>query len=83
MNAHKLTPVQRKVLNHMASIEGQCRIITGHKKTVMAGEVIYCQTLVPFFLQHHGYIERAAGIAMWQLTDKGWTASRSKAKLRP
>lgn len=78
MNEHKLTPVQRKVLRWMKEAEGQVTFITGHKNTRFAhinGEdYILCQSLVPYFLEHHGYIEKADGIGRRRLTGKGRSA---------
>jgi len=76
VNKHRLTPVQRKVLRWMRDAQGQCRFETGHKTTTLqeAGddnEIVCCQSLVQYFLLHHGYIERADGIAMYRLTKKG------------
>ena len=79
MNKHRLTPVQRKVLRWMRDAQGQCRFETGHKTTSLqeAGddnEIVCCQSLVQYFLLHHGYIEKAGGIAMYRLTEKGRAA---------
>ena len=74
---HRLTPVQRKVIRWMAEDQGQLRIETGHKTTQLVegdgdvDNIVLCQSLVQYFLIHHGYIEKAGGIAMYRLTEKG------------
>lgn len=76
---HRLTPVQRKVLRWMRAADGQVRIETGHKTTTIVegdydNQIVLCQSLVQYFLIHHGYIERADGIATYRLTEKGRAA---------
>jgi hypothetical protein len=83
--SHRLTPVQLKVLRAMSDASGITRIQIGHKATTMQelsnGElVVRCQSFVPYFLKHHGYIERGAGIAAWVLTAKGQTAVDVRAR---
>jgi hypothetical protein len=83
--SHRLTPVQLKILRGMSDASGITRIQTGHKNTTMvelsSGElVVRCQSLVPYFLKHHGYIERGAGIAAWVLTAKGQAAVDARAR---
>lgn len=63
----------------MADDEGQLRIVTGYKNTTLSrdstGEhVVTCQSLVPYFLKHNGYIEQAGGISTYRLTAKGRNA---------
>lgn len=76
MVRHRLTPVQRRVLTWIAESEYVTRIETGYKSTTYwindYGEtIIRCQTLVPYFLVHQGYIQRTAGINGYELTTKG------------
>jgi predicted transcriptional regulator len=81
--AHHLTPVQRKVLRWMRDAEGQVTVQTGHKTTELMWlgneAIVFCQSLVQYFLLHHGYMEKADGIARYRLTPKGAdVASRFK-----
>lgn len=83
---HKLTNVQRRVLNWMRASEFTVRIETGFKKTHLriadTGEsIIRCQVPVRYFLSRHGYIEQTGGIQAWELTPKG-EAAIAKAKGR-
>lgn len=76
MNKHKLTPVQKRVLKWISESKYVTRIETGHKSTTMTindyGEtIIRCQTLVPYFLLHHGYIQLTDGLQVYELTAKG------------
>ena len=53
----------------------------GHKTTFMLegdydDHMICCQSLVLYFLKHHGYVENASGIRRYQLTVKGKHATR-------
>jgi hypothetical protein len=79
MSKHRLTKVQKQVLRWMANAEGQIRILTGYKNTFPSVDsyepVICCQSLVPYFLKHHGYIEQASGISTYRLTKKGKVAA--------
>lgn len=81
---HRLTKVQRRVLQWMRDDQGQLRFETGHKLTSLvegkgsADNEVFCQTLVLYFLIQHGYVERAAGIRMYRLTAKGQQKTRAR-----
>lgn len=76
MKPHRLTPVQRDVLEFMFLVQEPVVFETGHKRTAYIGRcVIQCQTLVPYFLKHHGYIHKPNEASVrWELTDKGHVA---------
>lgn len=80
--SHRLTPVQKRILAFMFDCETTVYFETGHKTTTFDVYVIRCQSFVPFFLKHHGYIHKPNGINSihWELTDKGIAAVASCKK---
>lgn len=73
---HRLTPVQRRVLDFIFNAEQPIVFETGHKTTEFVnGFIVRCQTLVPYFLKHHGYIHQPNVVSTrWELTPKGIVA---------
>lgn len=71
--AHRLTPVQKRVLSFMFTSEQPTVFEMGHKTTEFVnGFIVRCSLLVPYFLRHHGYIhEPNSFTGRWELTPKG------------
>lgn len=78
MRSHHLTPVQKRILMFMFTSEQPVVFETGHKTTeCLNGFVVRCQSFVPYFLKHHGYIYRPNDpVGRWELTEKGTRAIR-------
>lgn len=79
---HRLTPVQRKVLEFIRDAEQPVVFETGHKTTEFAaGFIVRCQSFVPYFLKHYGYIhEPNRATSRWELTEKGALAITRKKR---
>lgn len=73
MATHHLTPVQRRVLRFINESTQPVVFETGYKTTEFTGGfIIRCQSFVPFFLKHHGYIyEPNTFTGRYALTQKG------------
>lgn len=71
--AHRLTPVQRRILVFAFRSEQPVVFETGHKTTEFVnGFIVRCQSFVPYFMERHGYIHRPnAAMLRWELTPKG------------
>lgn len=73
---HRLTPVQKRVLLFMFTAEQTVVFEMGHKTTEFVnGFIVRCQSIVWYFLNAHGYIQRIApAMSRWELTPKGIVA---------
>jgi len=73
---HRLTPVQKRVLRFMLDAPQPVVFETGHKTTAFSETFhVYCQSFIPYFLKHHGYIHEPNQYSCrWELTDKGIAA---------
>ncbi len=73
---HRLTPVQKRILAFMWESEQPVVFQTGYKATEFVnGFIVRCQSFVPYFLKHHGYIHQPnKGTSRWELTAKGCDA---------
>lgn len=81
MKAHKPTPIQKKILRFMLGHD-YVEFHWGYKITQCGTNengkpAVGCQSFVPYFLKHHGYIESESPNSFrYRLTDKGREAAR-------